>query len=64
MKQTTWSDFVKFVKTNTDAILEGPCREIVDVDGQLLFTAIIQPEQAMRHRVAAIASQIDAGRGR
>ena len=64
MKQTTWAEFTQLVKTDTDAILKGPCREVVDTNGQLLFTTIIKPEQAMRHRVAGIASQIDGSRDR
>jgi hypothetical protein len=64
MKQTSWTDFIKYIKTDADAILDGPCREVVGADGQLLFTTIIRPEQAMRVRVAGIASQIDASRDR
>tara|TARA_Y100000310_G_scaffold117032_2_gene115723 strand:- start:7656 stop:7919 length:264 start_codon:yes stop_codon:yes gene_type:complete len=62
MYQVTEDEFRALLAAG--GLADAPCMEVVDQDGRLVFTAIIRPEQAMRTRVAGIASQIDAGRAR
>jgi hypothetical protein len=47
-----------------DNVIGGPCLEVRDEYGDLMFIAMIRPEGEMLHRVRAISSQIDASRGR
>ena len=44
-------------------IREGPCLEVTG-DGMPVLYVVVEPQQAMGHRVRAICGQIDASRGR
>ena len=58
LKEVSWSEFKK---ASLEKIVE---REsvIVTGDGDFAFVAIVLPQQEMRTRIVAVASQIEAGR--
>jgi len=53
----------KFKGMSAKAIKSGPCLEVI-ADGAHVGFLIVGAEMGMRDKVAGIASQIDAGRGK
>lgn len=53
--------FSEFKKASLQKIVERQS-VIVTGDGELAFVAIVLPQQEMRTRIIALASQIEAGR--
>ena len=47
-----------------DNIIDGPCLQVVDEFGTPKLTVLIHHGGDMIHRIAGIASQIDASRGK
>ena len=58
MKQGT---YLEFKTAGLDRIKKRQC-VIVTGDGEFAFVAIVLPQQEMRTRIVALASQIEAGR--
>ena len=59
MKVKTWTDFKKEVLGD---IKKGPCIKVIG-DGEMVFYAVIHPEEEMMNRIEGLCSQIDASRG-
>lgn len=60
MQNIAWS---KFIRLTAKQVAEGACLRVTS-DGETVFYAVIQPQQAMQTRVEGTCSQIDASRGR
>ena len=58
MKEISWSEFKK---TALEKIVTREC-VIVTGDGDFAFVAIVLPQQEMKTRIIALASQIESGR--
>lgn len=58
MKEVSFSEFKN---ASLDRIRERQS-VIVTGDGEFVFVAIVLPQQEMRTRIVALASQIEAGR--
>ena len=59
MREVTWTDLKKML---LEDVVKGQCLRVTG-NMEMAFYVVIKPQEAMRQRVEAICSQIDAGKG-
>jgi len=59
MKTISLTDFRKL---KAEEVKKGECRKVTS-DGEMIFYAVINPEQVMRDRVEGLCDLIDKSRG-